>query len=162
MVITYSLILLHNKNTNAILFSFVLQTSNLSTICLKNIKTSYLVENGLEFYPSINNTADIYLFDNFLAIFRRQNFIFKLHFRPTIISKDPKSIQKLLGFMKVDKFDKLVIKPICMGEIEIHLADQQYKHYKTTIILKGLTEDQTKLLSSIKKWTELQTKSTNR
>ncbi|MBK7888551.1 MAG: hypothetical protein IPJ86_15110 [Bacteroidetes bacterium] len=118
---------------------------------MKDIHLTYHVSNGSMMYPSINNSADIYLFDNFMILARRQNFIVQIDFKPTLISKDPIEIQQFLGLIDIDKIEK-VSEAIEKGEFKIHLTALHFNYYKTVLTLKGLTVEQLQQLSHIKNW----------
>ena len=149
--IAYLLIQVNNKDAKAAKDRFILKTGHLIKGEFKDIRISYLVASGHKYYPSINNTADIYLFDDFLAIFRTQNFIIQVNLKPSFIGKDPTITKELLGFT-CDKPDKTVFKTTTKGQIEIRLIDPKYQYYKTTITIKGLTDEQRKQFSGITDW----------
>ena len=92
------------------------------------------------------------MFDNFLAIVRRQDFVFKVFFAPVLLTSDIATTKNIFNYLDTYKPDRITFKQIVKGEVDIKLTDPKYKHYKTDITLKGLTIEQTTQLEKIKNW----------
>ncbi len=151
LLIGYLVFRAYSRNADALLDRLLKQTAHMTRVDLKNIHLTYHISNGPMMYPSINNSADIYLFDNFMILARRQNFILQIDFKPSVISKDPIEIQQFLDLIDIDKIEK-VSEAIEKGEFKIHLTALHFNYYKTVVTLKGLTVEQLQQLSHINNW----------
>ena len=142
----------YKKRSNANLEKFITQSVVLKPIILKNIKLRYWTINihRMQIYP--NNVCDLYLFDTFLVIARRQNFIFKVAFPPILIGPDPKQAKEIFSYLEIYKPDKFIFKERIKGEIDIKVTDLTYMHYKIDITLKELIAEQKEQLQKIKSW----------
>jgi hypothetical protein len=143
---------IYNKRTQAVIDTFIGQASELKPTVFQNIKLRYTETSGLKTYIYPNNRCDLYLFDNCIAIVRRQDFIFKLLFPPILLTYDVATTKNIFNYLGTYKPDRITINQIVKGEIDIKLTDPTYKHYKTDITLKGLTIEQTTQLEKIKNW----------
>lgn len=152
MVGLYIFYTIYNKRTQAVIDTFIGQASELKPTVFQNIKLRYTETSGLKTYIYPNNRCDLYLFDNCIAIVRRQDFIFKLLFPPILLTYDVATTKNIFNYLGTYKPDRITINQIVKGEIDIKLTDPTYKHYKTDITLKGLTIEQTTQLEKIKNW----------
>lgn len=148
----YLFLTYYNKRKRAAIDKFIGQASGLNPIVFQNIKLRYSETSGLKTYIYPNNRCDLYLFDNYLAIVRRQNFVFKVFFAPILLTSDLASTKNIFNYLDSYKPDQITFKQIVKGEVEIKLTDPKYKHSKTDITLKGLTIEQTAQLERIKNW----------
>ena len=73
LLIGYLVFRAYSRNADALLDRLLKQTAHMTRVDLKNIHLTYHISNGPMMYPSINNSADIYLFDNFMDMMRHQN-----------------------------------------------------------------------------------------
>ena len=151
-VITYFLVKYYNKKNLVTIERFVSQASGFKPAFLQNIKLRYWTTNGARTMTSPNNNCDIYLFDTFLAIVRRQNFIFKVFFAPVLITSDITSTKSIFSYLTVYKPDRVVFNEVMKGQIDIKIKDPIYRHYKIDITFKELTSEQLIQLGKIKNW----------
>jgi hypothetical protein len=142
----------YNKRKQKATDKFISQANNLRPTVFQNIKLRYSESSGLKTYIYPSNLCDLYLFDNYLAIIRRQDFVFKVFFAPILITSDIATTKNIFNYLDTYKPDRITFKQIVKGEVDIKLTDMTYKHYVTDITLKGLTEEQTTQLEKIKNW----------
>jgi len=140
----------YNKRARSTIDKFILQASGLRPTVFQNIKLRYTEKSGLKNYIYPNNHCDLYLFDNYLAIIRKQNFGFKIFFAPVMLTCDITTTKKIFDYLKIYKPNKIIFKQNIKGEIDIKLSDDTFKHYSIDITLKGLTTEQTNQLEKIK------------
>jgi hypothetical protein len=152
LAIIYFLVKYYNKKNLVAIERFVFQASEFKPAVLQNIKLRYWTTNGARTMISPNNQCDIYLFDNFLAIVRRQNFIFKAFFTPVLISSDITSTKNIFRYLTVYKPDRIIFNQVAKGQIDIKVKDPGYNHYKIDITFNELTNEQLTELSKIKNW----------
>ena len=131
---------------------FISQASILKPTIFKNIKLRYWTVNSNRMQVFPNNVCDLYLCDNYLALTRRQHFIFKVVFPPLLIASDPKQAKEIFSYVEVYKPDKIIFREKIKSEIDIKLIDTSYKNYKIDITLKGLIAEQKEQLQKIKSW----------
>jgi hypothetical protein len=95
----------------------------------------------------------IYIFDNFLAIFRRQKFIFKIDFEPLLLSTNDYIKNELdLNNYLFKIIDKAIFTKYKDDKLILKLTDENFTHYKTEIILRNLTSEQIDKLKQIENW----------
>lgn len=148
----YIFLTFYNKRKRTAIDRFIGQVSVLRPTVFQDIKLNYSETSGLKTYIYPNNRCDLYLFDKFLAIVRRQDFVFKVFFAPVLLTSDIATTKNSFNYLDIYKPDRITIKKIEKGEINIKFTDPTYKHYKTDITLKGLTIEQTAQLEEIKDW----------
>ncbi len=142
----------YNRRTKTTTYRFIEQANKLKPIVFQNIKIRYWTTSGLKTYVYPNNICDLYLFDNCLALIRKQNFIFKVLFRPILLTSDTTTTKKLFDYLDTYKPDNIIFKQIVKGEVDIKLTDLEYKHFKIDMTIKGLTNAQLGQLEKIKNW----------
>ncbi len=142
----------YNKRSQTAIDKFIGQASGLRPTIFQNIKLRYSETSGLKTYIYPNNRCDLYLFDNYLAVIRRQDFVFKVFFAPILLTSDIPTTKNIFSYLDTYKPDRITFKQIVKGEVDIKLTDQASKHYTTNITLKGLTNEQTTQLEKIKNW----------
>ena len=152
LAVIYFLIKYYNKKNLIVTERFVHQASEFKPVLFQNIKLRYWTTNGARTGISPNNNCDIYLFDNFLAIVRRQNFIFKVFFAPVLITSDITNTKNIFNYLTVYKPDRVIFKEIMKDQIDIKIKDPIYRHYKIDITFKELTSEQLTQLVKIKDW----------
>lgn len=121
---------------------FLEDSNSRNPVVIYDIKLSYWIKSGYKYYVSIRNYCDIYIFDNFFVIVRKQKIIFDLLFPPMLFVK---SFQRVTsGFEYINHFEPEIIKfsKVVKGQIEIKIIDPVYEHRKIEIIIKGLTNEQ--------------------
>jgi hypothetical protein len=148
----YTFLIFYNKRSRSTIDRFIGQASGLSPTVIQNIPLRYSINNGPRTQLSPNNRCDLYLFDNCLAIVRTQNFVFKVFFAPVLITGDMATTPKIFCYLDSYMPSRILFKQIVKGEIDIKLTDPKYKHYIIDITFKGLTNEQTKQLETIKNW----------
>ena len=129
-----------------------LQISKLTKITYKDIKISHSITSGAKEYISIFNTADIYIFQDFIVILRVQNFILKYYFNPIIISQNPVNTKEQFRHLSIFKPDKIFFYR--GNEFKIDTNDPNYKNRKIKYQFKKLTDEQFEKLSRVKSWVE--------
>ena len=152
LVALYIFLTFYNKRTRTATDRFIKQSNELRPIVFKNIKLRYWTTSGLRTATYPNNHCDLYLFDNCLAIVRRQDFILKVFFAPVLLTSDIATIMNTFNYLDVYKPDQITFKQIVKGEVDIKLTDLKHKHYKIDITFKGLSSEQTNQLEKIKNW----------
>src|SRR5688572_25931381 len=138
----YIFLIFYNRRSRAATDKFITQASELGPTVFQNIKIRYWTTSGLKTRISPNNRCDLYLFDNCLAIIRRQNFIFKTFFAPVLLTSDISMAKNIFNNLDTYKPDRVFFKQIVKGELDIKWTDPIYKHYTTEITFKGLTNEQ--------------------
>jgi len=146
----YIYLAFYNKRTLTVTAKFIRQANELNPTIFKSIKLCYSTTSGLRTQISPNNYCDIYLFDNCLAIIRRQEFIFKVFFTPVLLTSDIATTKNKFDYLDTFKPDSITIKKIVKGEVDIKLANPIHKHYTIDMTLKGLTDEQINQLKKIK------------
>jgi len=152
LAIIYFLLNYYNKKNLVATERFISQSSEFKPALLQNIKLRYWITNRARTSSSPNNHCDIYLFDDLLAIVRRQNFIFKVFFAPVLITSDIERTKSIFNYLSVYKPARITFNQIVKGEIDIKVKDPIYGHYKIDITFKGLTSEQLTQLIKIKNW----------
>jgi hypothetical protein len=142
----------HNKRTLRTIDKFIRQASGLRQTIFENIKLRYSETSGLKTYLYPNNCCDLYLFENYLVVVRRQNFIFKVFFAPVLLTSDMTTTINIFNYLDSYKTDQITFNQIVKGEVDIKLIHKTHKHYTADITLKGLTNEQITQLEKIKKW----------
>ena len=150
--IIYFLLKYYNKKNLTSTERFISQASQFKPALLQNIKLRYWTTNGARTMISPNNHCDIYLFDNSLAIVRRQNFIFKVFFAPVLVTSDIISTKNIFNYLTVYKPDRINFNQVLKDQIDIKLKDPIYRHYKIDITFKELTSEQLTQFAGIKNW----------
>jgi hypothetical protein len=148
-------LIFYNKRTHSVRERFLKHTNGLGPTVFKNIKLRYWTTNGIhglniQVYP--NNRCDLYLFDNCLAIVRKQDFIFKVFFAPILLTSDIAATKKMFDYLDTYKPIRVTFNQFVKGQVEIKLSDPIYKNYKIDIILKGLSNEQINHLEKNKNW----------
>lgn len=146
----YIFLTFYNKRTRPAIDRFIGQASGLRPTVFQNIKLRYSETSGLKTYIYPNNRCDLYLFDNYLAIVRRQDFVFKVFFAPILLTSDIATTKNTFNYLHTYKPHRITFKQIVKGEVDIKLTDFTSKHYTTDITLKGLTNEQTTQLEKFK------------
>ncbi len=142
----------YNKRSQLLVDNFMKQNTDVKLLFFQDIKISYSETSGLKTYIFPNNYCDLYLFDNYLAIVRKQHFIFKVLFAPMVLSSNTHNTNSIFNHLKSYKPSQIIFKELIKGEIDIKLNDINNKHYTIDITLKGLTNEQLTQLDIIKKW----------
>lgn len=133
----------YNKRTKSAIDRFIGIASELRPLVFQDLRLSYLETSGLKTYPFSNNRCDLYLFENYLAIVRRHDFVFKVFFPPILLSSDVESTKKIFYGLETYKPDRIMFKQKIKGEIAIKLTDPTFQKFSIDITLKGLTKEQT-------------------
>lgn len=142
------IIFFRNKNIKSTINQFFSQTNGLPFTTFTNVRLKHWDKTGLKHYFSVNNFCDLYLFDTFILLNRRQHTVFKIRFYPIIISPttDKKIIYKTFDTFNPDKIN------FSNSSVKFTLTDHSNKNVKIEITLTGLTTDQTSKLEKIKNW----------
>jgi hypothetical protein len=148
----YIYLVFYNRRTMELRDKFLKQAGKFNPTIIKNIKLRYWITIGLRTQTSPNNHCDLYLFDNCLAIVRRQDFIFKVLFAPVFLAADVLVTKSNFNFADIYKPDHVTFKQILKDEVDIKLTDPKYKHCTIEITFKGLTKEQINELERIKNW----------
>jgi len=143
---------IYNKQARTAIDKFIGQANGYKPAVFQNIKIRYSETSGLKTYTYPINRCDLYLFDNYLAIVRRNDFIFKVFFPPIVLTSDISTTKNIFDNLKSYKPDQIIFKQIVKGEVDIKITDPAYKHYSRDITLKELSNEQTTQLEKIKNW----------
>jgi hypothetical protein len=148
--------LIQNNVFKKRLEKFLWQTELLENTILKDLKIRQSAKNieGFQEYLYYGRTADIYVFEHFIVVFRREHFVITVHLNPIIIAKDPISIRKQCTFGEIYKPQKVFFRTTVKGELTITLMDKHLKNREILINLKKLTNEQVEQLSKLKQWCE--------
>ncbi len=152
LLVLYIYLSFYNKRSQLLIDNFLKQVSHVKPIFFQHIKIRYSETSGLKTYIFPNNYCDLYLFDNYLAIVRKQHFIFKVLFAPMVLSSNTDTTNSSFNHLKSYKPSQIVFKEVLKGEIDIKINDINNKQYTIDITLKGLTNEQLTQLDIIKNW----------
>ena len=152
LVVLYLFLTFYNKRTRTATDKFIRQASELAPTVFKNIKLRYWTTTGPRTQISPNNHCDLYLFDNCLAIIRRQDFIFKVFFAPVLLTSDLATTKSNFNYLDCYKPDHIHFNQLMKGQVDIKLKDPISRHWKIDITFKELTSEQTNQLDKIKNW----------
>ena len=134
--IVYFLLKYYNRKNLVVTKRFISKASELNPTLIQNIKLRYWATNGAKTMISPNNHCDIYLFDEILAIVRRQNFIFKVLFAPVLITPYITSTKNIFNYCTIYKPDRIIFNQVMKDQIDIKLKDPIYRHFKIDITFK--------------------------
>ena len=148
----YIFLIFYNKKTLAATEKFISQAGALMPTVFQNVKLRYWTTNGPRTMISPNNHCDLYLFDNCLAIIRRQDFIFKVFFAPVLLTSDLATTKSNFNYLDCYKPDYIHFNQLIKGQVDIKLKDPVSRHWKIDITFKELTSEQTNQLDKIKNW----------
>jgi len=150
LVTLFIYVTFYNRKTSAATDRFILQANELKPLVFENIKLRYWISRGLKIQTSPNNHCDLYLFDNCLAIVRRQNFVFKVIFAPVLITSDIEKAKNLFFDYDIYKPKRVHFNQLVKGEIDINITDPIHQYCRIDITFKGLTDEQLTQLEKIK------------
>jgi hypothetical protein len=142
----------YNKRALAATDKFIAQTGMLVPTVFKDVKLRYWIIKGGKTQFSPNNRCDLYLFDNYLAIVRRQDFVFKVFFAPVLLTADVAATKNSFGYLRCYQPDYIDFNQPVEGQVAIKIKDPVYSHRKIEITFKDLPSGQTKQLVRIKNW----------
>ena len=148
----YISLIFYNKRTLTTTDKFIRQASELAPTVFKNIKLRYWTTRGPKTQISPNNRCDLYVFDNYLAIVRRQDFIFKVFFAPVMLTSDLATTKNNFNYLDCYKPDYIHFNRLMKGQVDIKLKDPISRRWKIDITFKELTSEQTNQLYKIKNW----------
>ncbi len=148
----YTFLIFHNKKALAARERFIVQTSELMPKVLHNIKLHFQTTNGPKTYISTNNYCDIFLFEKYLVIVRRQKFVFKIFFAPVLITKEPDTMKKKFTYLESYKPEQIHYNQQIKGNVDIKLIDPLHKHLKIYLTFKELNSEQEVHLAVINEW----------
>jgi hypothetical protein len=142
-----------NRKNRPKIISFINQTEYLKPSVLKDISIKYLDSNHYMTRSSPNGKCDLYIFDNFIAIIRRQKFIFTIEFEPLIIKADDynKNVIDLNNYL-FKTIDRAKFTKYKNDELIIKLKDENFTHFKTEITLRKLKGKHIDKLRPIENW----------
>ena len=151
-VLVYVVVRLHRKKVKASWEKLIAETITLNSVVVKDVKLSYLIDNGGKYFVSVFNRADIHLFDDFLFVFRQQDLFFLLYFEPLLICKQQDLPNNAPTTIERQTLEEINIERFIKGELEISWADRTHKRSRTTLTLKQLSTEQVKQLSALQTW----------
>lgn len=147
---SFIFLIFYNKRSRAATKKFVLQTGELKPVVINNVKLRYwITPKNTKTMLSPNNYCDLYLFDNFLAIIRRQDFILEIFFAPVLLTADLVTAKNKFNYLDCYKPDYIHFSQHVKGQVDIKVKDPIYKHWKIDITLKGLSDVQIGQLEKI-------------
>ncbi len=154
MFIVWAIIIIYltsyNRKTRLAIDKFIKEAVELNPVVFYNIKLRYWTSSGQRIQVSPYNRCDLYLFNDCLAILRRQNFLFKINFAPVLITNDIEKTKAMFNYLDTYQPTLVQFNQIVKGDVEIKITHPVYHHKKNDITLKGLTGGQLKQLESIK------------
>ncbi len=131
------------------------ETRTLDCLVFNNVRVSNVISYRRHGGFSIRNTAVLYLFDDFLLIFRTQNILIKQHFEPFGIAQNPLIIKQQYSLDEIYKPNNILFpSKIKKENNEIRLFYNDLIHPKDRIFFKirGLSEEQVLQLKRLEKW----------
>jgi hypothetical protein len=131
-------------------------------LLIKEVSIKYWFSNGNKHYPSINNTGDIFIFEDFILVTRKQHFFRVTLLKPIVISF--KNWSHELG-SSVESLTpkKFIYWEQKRMEVQIQLVDPRYNHVASTLTLQQLTAEQINEIKAFEKRIEpINFSSTNR
>ncbi|ULQ55205.1 hypothetical protein KJS94_11185 [Flavihumibacter rivuli] len=120
----------------------------------RDVRIEYLVSNGNKHYPSITNTAEIFIFEDFILVIRKQNLLMVTYLKPVVIS-GKNWIHKLGSAVESLTPVKFIYWDQRRKEVQIQLIGLQYNHITSTLTLKQLTDEQINEIKAFEKRIEL-------
>ena len=117
---------------------------------IKEVRIKYWLSNGNKHYPSINNTGDIFIFENFILVIRKQSFLTVTWLKPLLISFQ--NWNHVLG-TPVESLapKKFIYWEQRRIEVQIHLIDIKHNHITSTLTLPRLTAEQINEIKAFEK-----------
>src|SRR5215204_4747989 len=117
---------------------------------IKEIPMKYWLSNGNKHYPSINNTGDIFIFENFILIIRKQYLLTVSWLKPMVISFQNWSL--VLG-VPIESLTpkKFIYWEQKRMEVQIQLTDLRHNHITSTLSLHRLTAEQINEIKAFEK-----------
>jgi hypothetical protein len=159
LIMTGSIIMVNqNKSFKTHYAQLMMQTKHLESKVFKDIRMGQIsrhVSGMGKDYLYLGDTADIHLFEDFIVLFRRQEFVVDINYKPIIITNDPINIRKKYSFGDVYKPKKVLFRTTVRGEVIITLTNKRYNTTEDIITLKKLSIEQSEQLSKIKQWSEI-------
>lgn len=149
LVIATIYIAFQNKRTKPILKKFKKQSNDLKPMVLENVKLNY---EDYRNKAASNSYGDLYMFEEFLVILRRQRFIFKIIYLPILITSNVIKAKNVFDYLQVYKLVGVNFNHIVKGQIEIKLLDSTKSAENVDLVFKRLTEEQMKEIAKIKNW----------
>lgn len=150
LVTLFIFVTFYNRKTRVAIDKFIFQANELKPILFENIKLRYWSTSGQRTQVSPNNHCELYLFDNCLAMVRRQNFVFKVFFAPVIITSDIAKAKGIFNYLDIYKPKRVHFNQILKGEIDINITDPIHQHRRVDITFKELSGEQLTQLEKIK------------
>jgi hypothetical protein len=107
----------------------------------ENLKTSFWLTNGGRNYPSMSRKSDVYFFDDFIIVVRKQQFLFFSWLQKFVISNKPLDIT---FSTTIDNYipRKFIYWTQRRTEVQIQLADMKYQHISAVLTLTDLSDKQ--------------------
>ena len=149
--VMYVFVIIYNKKALAQTDKFLSDTMALLPAMFANVKLRYLQTNGGKTQFSPNNYADVYLFQNYLAIVRRQHFVFKAFFPPVLITPDVAITKDPFSYLKT-YLPVQVLFNESKGQVSVKLKHPLYRSRKIDLTFKNLDSAQIKQLNVVKDW----------
>jgi hypothetical protein len=128
---------------------FLESQRNNDSNCLTNLQMVYEEGNNLKSRISPFDECDIYIFEYYIALLRRQRFIFKFIYKPTFICFDKSKLLNCKNNIDFIFPDKIGFNKFRKNLFEIKFTDKQHKNFKTEIRIKNLTTKQINSLSVV-------------
>jgi hypothetical protein len=121
----------------------------------------YWFSNGNRHYPSINNVGDIFIFEDFILVIRKQQFLTARWLKPLVISF--RNLNYQLGGIESFAPNKFVYWEQQRKEVQIHLVDKTHSHNTSPVTLRKLDKEKINELKAFEQRTKpVDFSSTNR
>jgi hypothetical protein len=116
----------------------------------KELPVSYWLTSGNKHYPSINNIGEVFVYNDFILVLRKQRFLNSHWLKPLVVSH--KNVSNALG-NSIESYTpkKFTYWELQRKEVQIQLADRKYSHISVVLTLKELTSEQINNLKSFEK-----------
>lgn len=147
--VNYFSALYTNNIARPLIARFVDHAAALNPLIFRDIKMRYSEFSGYMEYIFFKSSCDIYLFEHYIVVLRRYNFIFKRDLEPIILTTDKVRDKGHFTYLKAYKPDSILFKQVIKDEVEFKYSDLKYNYYKMELTLKGLTPDQKAALERV-------------
>ncbi|PQJ12063.1 hypothetical protein CJD36_009755 [Flavipsychrobacter stenotrophus] len=141
-----------NRQTQRTIKKFTSLVHLLHPTVVSNVKLRYWTTNGGKSTISLNSRCDLYLFDNCLAVTRREHFIYTFSFAPILITSNKINAERMFDYIRIYNPYSIIFREIVQGEIVIKVSDPLYTHYKIELTLMGMTKEQIAKFKRIEDW----------
>jgi hypothetical protein len=145
-------VVISNRKNQRAVQNFLDLAAPSEPLIIPSIPIRYVTTNGDKGQVSIDNSCDLYLFSNCLAIVRKQNFVFPFQFSPIILTADVAKTRETFADVACYKPTKVKANGAFKGRVNIIIQHPAFKRWKIDITLKSLTDEQVNSIVSLTAW----------